>query len=193
MGIIVPPPRAVVRTQEGKSVLNTPGTKCPLGKQESSSLSLLPMTIPHCSRAEGLPETIEARAEGERRGSHVTWPQGRQLSNQLLIQGPACLCLPPECPHPPCTPTLQPAQTCRHTHQRAAHSLLTHATTPSLTLGACPREPGLHTHTHSCSPAPLHRSFLTPPNCTGPLITAQGQFPLHHSPDVWPWASAGPL
>ena len=182
MGIIVPPPRAVVRTQEGKSVLNTPGTKCPLGKQEPSSLSLLPVIFPHCSRAEGLPETIEARAEGARCGSHVTWPQGRQLSNQPLIQGPACLCLPPECPlHTYIT-------TCSDlpSHSPMCRSFLTHATTPSLTLGVCPREPGLHTHTHSRSPAHLHRSFSAPPTCTGPLITAQGQLPPHHSPDVRP-------
>ena len=94
---------------------------------------------------------------------------------------PACLCLPPKCPHPhsPCTPTSQPAQTCLHTHRHAAHPLLTHATTPSLTLGACPREPGLNTHSQ-------HPQSLTLTHTRALSVSAHPHPQPHRTPPPGP-------
>lgn len=181
-----------------------------------SLVSFLPVIFTRCPRADGLPEgPCSQGRRGPRSGNHVPRSQSRQLSERSpLIWVPSLSASHPSTPAPPpCTSTFTTCTERPHTPPHAhacadvpARPLLTHAATPSLTLGARPREPGLahdcqhppHLHTHARRPHSLtlthtpQSGFSEPSNpqhTTPPSVKLQ----LHHSPDVRPWASSGPL
>lgn len=183
----------------------------------STHLSFLPVIFTRRPRADGLPEgPCSQGRRGPRSGDHVTRSQSRRLSDHLRSGFPACL-PPSQAPRPSPHAQLhsQPTRSSRarqHTHAHActdvpARPLLTRAVTPSLTLGACPREPGLardcqhppHLHTHTGHPHSLtlthtpRSGFSEPPPPRPQYTTAQRETLAAPLTDMQPRASSGPL
>ena len=162
MDTIDPTPRAAVRTQEGSlySACLAPSAHL-VNRIHPYRLSFqwhFPM-----ARGQGAPRdrSLEAKAERERRGSHVTWPGGRQLGNEFWPS--RGLSLPPTQVPPPPAPA--------HLHHSLLRPALTHTNMPLAHSWHTPRPhhshwtptPGTHTHSRSPTPMPFTSRRAPPP------------------------------